>query len=332
LACVSTLSTMQRGYTRTMDKVEQFREARIAFETISQHLAQATLSPYWDYYYAETGSNVPPVGQPVAPAAYVRRSDLHFISGKAEDLLTGVLPQSEIGGHAIFFQAPLGLTQSGASLGSLLNARGYALQLLGDEAERPPFIHAGIVPIRKRWRLVEFRPPAERGALGAGWNAVFDRPDTWYRDGLGSSRRIVADNILFLLFSPQLASGADTEEIVSIAPRYQYNSRDADNSTPAVDDVRIDLNGNARQGTQHLLPPLVRVTLVAADEPSVRRWTELGKTESLNLAQEAGVRFERAEEYAQDMAALEEYLHQQQINHHIFTALVSLRSAKWTTH
>jgi len=331
LVSVSVIGTMQRGYAQTKNKVEQFREARIAFETISRHLSQATLAPYWDYYYSQTGSNVPPAGEPVAPSAYVRRSDLHFISGPAGDLLEGVLSRKETTGHAVFFQAPLGLTQNGASLGSLLNARGYAIQLLSDEADRPPFIHSGHVSFKKRWRLVEFRPPAEKGGNSTGWNAVFERPSTWFRDGLGDARRVVADNILLLLFSPQLAEGegVSRSDAVSIAPRYHYNSRDADNSTSVVDSLRLEQDGTVRQGTQHLLPPLIRVTLVAADETSVRAWTERHRTEELDLLSEAGVRFDEAEQYHQNMAAVEAYLQDQKIQYHTFTALVSLRNARW---
>lgn len=333
LACISSVSTMQRAYSQSKNKVEQFREARIAFEMISQHLSQATLANYWDYYYPATKSNVPPVGEPVAPAAYTRHSDLHFISGRAADILEGVVPSADTTGHSIFFQAPLGLTQAGGSLGSLLNARGYAIQLLSDEAHRPPFISPQMVAVKNRWRLVEFRPPAERGPGDTGWNAVFERPGTWFRDGLGTSRRVVADNILLLLFSPQTSRGAGTtlEQAVAIAPDYHYDSRDTDNSTRALNDLVVLADGSVEQGTQHLLPPLVRVTLVAADETSIQRWMERIRKDAPNLLEEAGVTFERAASYESDIAALETYLNEQQLHYHIFSSLVSLRNARWDT-
>ena len=58
----------------TAGKVEQFREARNAFERVSTRISQATLNTYWDY------------DSPTAPTRYERRSELRFISGGVKEL------------------------------------------------------------------------------------------------------------------------------------------------------------------------------------------------------------------------------------------------------
>ena len=49
-------------FQSTKGKIEQFREARSAFESISRRLSQATLNAYWDY---DNPQNPVPVYPPV---------------------------------------------------------------------------------------------------------------------------------------------------------------------------------------------------------------------------------------------------------------------------
>src|ERR1043165_3679421 len=60
----------------SVSKVEQFRGARQAFESMTRRLSQATLNTYWDY-------DPPP---PKPPLKYIRQSDLRFVSGSAQVL------------------------------------------------------------------------------------------------------------------------------------------------------------------------------------------------------------------------------------------------------
>ena len=85
-------------WRHTTARIEQFRSAETAYESITRRLSQATLNTYWDY------------DNPTAPKKYLRQSDLRFISGNMtagpKKLLTAVGPRRPT--HGIFFQAPLG--------------------------------------------------------------------------------------------------------------------------------------------------------------------------------------------------------------------------------
>lgn len=48
VAMISMTDQVQKTYRSTVGKAEQFREARVAFESITRRLSQATLNTYWD--------------------------------------------------------------------------------------------------------------------------------------------------------------------------------------------------------------------------------------------------------------------------------------------
>ena len=76
IALVQITGTIQRTTSQTTAKIDQFREARDAFEAITRRLSQATLNTYNDI----DPSNV--VG-----GQYVRASELRIISGNAQTLI-----------------------------------------------------------------------------------------------------------------------------------------------------------------------------------------------------------------------------------------------------
>jgi uncharacterized protein (TIGR02599 family) len=335
LVCTSALDQTQDSWLRARSSVDRFREARIAFETVSRHLAQAELNTYWDYYYAETGSNEAPEDVTVPPSAYVRHSELQFHTGSAVDLIGGASSPARHPGHAVFFQAPLGLSQNHPGLGNLLNARGYYVEFDSDEADKPPFIAERGVPLNHRYRLMEYRPPAERtssGSVSSQGNTIYEKPADWFRQDLRASSRVVAENILLLLVSPR---GPETSNSVAgrapwwIAPRYDYDSLDCDNSSRNLEGIRLHGDGTADQGTQHLLPPIVEIMMVAVDEPSARRWTESRNNQPASILQEAGASFVEVARQSQDLQKLKDYLGQQKLNYRIFSASIALRNARW---
>ena len=114
-----------------------------------------------------------------------------------------------------------------------------------------------------------------------------------------------------------------------IAPRYDYNSLDRDNGTVSVESVRIRSDGSADQGTQHLLPPLLAVTMVAVDEGSASRWIERRGEKAVPIQQESGASFTDAAQYDRDLQRLKDYLTQQKLSYRLFTATVALRNARW---
>lgn len=332
ITCVTSVDAVRRSVTSVRGKAQQFREARQAFDIITKTLSQATLNTYWDYYYADTGTNEAPAASVAAPSAYIRHSELQFQLGQAQVLMGGGATRAKNPGHAVFFQAPLGLTQGMAQLGSLLNARGFAIQFSDDATNRPPFFSDHQVPVRHRYRLIEYRPPAERTTTLAG-NAIYSHPDDWFRQNLDTSTRVLADNIILLVLSPQVsaeAARAAKKPAQWLAPSYTYNSLDVDNATPALEKVSIsNTTGEAVQGTQHLLPPFVTVTMVALEETSAARWAEQTAHAPVDFLQEAGAPFTEAAAYAADLAALEAWLEGQKLHHETFSTTVSLRNARW---
>lgn len=334
LVTMTALDSMQRSWSRTRGKVEQFRGARTAFEAITRNLTQATLNTYWDYHYSATQSNVPPAGAAAPPAGYVRQSELEFRVAPAQELGAATAAAAEHPGHGLFFQAPLGLSRTYRGLGSLLNARGYYVRFGSDEAQRPAFLPAGVVPVRHRFRLLEYRPPAEQvqdAQTPLQGNAIYTRPD-WVSQNLAAASRPIADNILLLLVSPQVPEESLTgtgKKPWWLAPAYRYSSRDPNNATPQIDEVTVSAAGTVLQGTRHLLPPLVRVTLVAGEEGTQARWLAQRGQEPPDLLEEAGAPFSEAQHYDRDLGRLKQYLTEQRLNFRVFTATVALRNAVW---
>ncbi len=331
IACVSALDSVRRSVTGVHNKTQQFREARLAFELITKTLSQATLNPYWDYYYKATGSNQVPPGTATGPTAYIRFSELQFQSGAASTLLGGKATSASTPGHAAFFQAPLGLTNDQSGLGSLMNARGYAIQFGDDNTNRPPFLSDYTIPVRYRYRLVEYRPPAELAAPFQG-NTIYTHPADWFRQDLDQSTRIVAENIILLVISPRVSAEtalATKKPAYWIAPSYTYNSLDVNNATPAVENVTVDAAGNASQGTQHLLPPLVVVSMVALDEVSAAKWAQEYGQSPVDFLAQARAPFTDVTAYDADLASLEAWLNQKRLNYTVFSSTVPLRNARW---
>ncbi len=331
LVTMTTLDTMQRSWRETKGKVSQFRGARIAFETITRNLSQATLNTYWDYYYTATESNVPPAEGAAPPAGYVRQSELDFRVGPGTDLGPPGATAAEYPGHGLFFQAPLGLSQGYRGLGSLLNARGYFVEYRSNEDGRPGFLqeHQSVAP-KYRYQLMEYRPPAEEVA-GLKGNSVYTDP-AWYKRDLAAVSRPIADNILLLLISPQVPAetvAGTGKKKEWIAPAYRYSSRDANNATPALDKPAVRQDGTLSQGTQHLLPPLVRVTLVAAEQGSLDRWLAASGNHAVDIAVEADAPFTEARHYDRDLDRLKLYLAEKRLNYRVFTSTVALRNAAW---
>lgn len=332
LVSLTSLESMQRSWKGTRMKVEQFRGARMAFETMSRQLSQATLNTYWDYYYTETKSNVPAVNGSTPPAGYVRQSELQFWSGPAREVVAPGATQDTYPAHGVFFQAPLGQSVQHRGLASLLNARGYYVQFSSDEARRPGFLPEGATRVHHRYRLMEYRPPAESVTGGLQGNTIYSKPDAWFREGIATASRVVADNIVMLVVMPVVPEEALTNPAQRpwwIAPAYRFNSKDCNNSTPLVDAVNVDVLGNVRQGTQHLLPPQLRLTLVALDEDSAARWAELTGNAATDVQTEAAAPFTNPEVYSADLQRLKDYFQARKLNYRVFTEVITLRNARW---
>ena len=241
LAMLSMTDQVQKIYRSTLGKAEQFREARVAFESITRRLSQATLNTYWDY------------DSPTTPTKYLRQSELRFLSGQASGMLPSAISSTT---HAVFFQAPFGFTSNSTYGGmeSMVNTWGYFIEFGSDSALRPDPVNTAGVPEKYRFRLYEMMEPSESLSLykytGNSTASKTYTGRTWFTDALDQpnrSSRVLAENIVALIFRPLDPSNA------SLTTDYTYDT------AGSVANIR------------HQLPPYIEVTLIAIDEVSARR-------------------------------------------------------------
>lgn len=327
LISAQVIGQVQTTWTSSTARTTQFREARTAFDILTRNLSQATLNTYIDYNtnYLQDAAAV----ATAAPDSYQRNSDLRFVCGPSASLIGG--SNTLMPGHAIFFQAPLGVVHAPefAGLDRLLCGRGYFVQFSSDESFRPGFLPPG--HLRYRYRLMEFSPPAERNEIyssptASGWFAAAGDAVSESETAIERSlTRPVADNILTLIISPQLEKpyGGTGPVPTSIAPAYAYDSvPSGDPGSPG---------GTGTPATRHLLPPLVRVVLVAIDERAAERLAGLDESGEPPLQEElASAGFTSAAALEADVAQLETALRARKINYRVFSATIMLRTAKWS--
>ncbi len=307
------LKTTQEVWTTSWERTSQFRDARLAFEQISRNLSQSTLNTYWDYDYS--GSNA----KTGVPEEYRRNSELHFFT----DATSRFMESREAVTHAVFFQAPLGYTrdESYRRLDGLLNGLGYFVEYTDNEFGKPQFLVAREKSKNSRWRfrLMEFQPPTEYNAVYEADEAGGDSTEKireWFSaEQITAYKRPLVDNIIALIISPQLSRtpGVSKTNALRIAPLYRYDSRN-----PANPD------------TLNVLPPLVKITLVAIDEEAAIRLestTQPGEIPRLVQTQW----FKEAKNYEKDLEALKQSLTDRSLNHRVFSTTVAIRSAKWST-
>lgn len=316
------LDQIQKSWRFSESRISQFREARVAFDVMTKNLGQASLNTYLDLN-DEDGDGV--------YDGYFRTSELHFLTVKSEDLNVG---GSQVPvGQAVFFQAPLGFSTKYRNLNSLFNGRGYFVAFGGDRNFKPSFVSSDE---RYRFRLMEFRPPAEENLIFAdgqsdresGNPQVFDE---WFRQkggaGGGSFEdhlNPLAENIIALIVSPRdsldTAGGSRRDTFSKIAPRYEFDS----NATKEA------IGADAFDKYAQQIPPLVRVTMIAIDEAAAVRY-ENGSTPPSDFTAPIASRFNDSENYNRDIEAITEELNAKGISHKVFSSLVMLRSSKWSS-
>jgi uncharacterized protein (TIGR02599 family) len=364
LVVSQVVGIVQRTWVRSNSRVSQFREARTAFDVLTRTLSQATLNTYWDNEFDPLSTDA--AGQEVKRARnYIRQSELQFISGPTAQVLDGAPGGAgNYPGHAVFFQAPLGITRLVAATGSqtntenmvnLLCGRGYFVEWGDDLSFRPPFLSGlNTVPPRSRLRLMEYSPTAEM-------NRIYDsslRPlvDTltgtnngkrWFNEGTHAAltsvvqasetvatrafTRPVAENILALVISPQVeTTGNASAPPYSIAPQYLYDSTLTTNPGATA--------SSSPQGTRHLLPPILKVTMIALDERS-GEFLSRDENESMRnevLSTTAGL-FQSAASFATDLdgteeepGTLEALLLEKKLTYRVFTTTIALKQARWS--
>jgi prepilin-type N-terminal cleavage/methylation domain-containing protein len=264
-------------WTTAEARVSQFREARNAFELVTRRVSQAVLNNYYNY------DNIS------APKDYIRYSELHFLCGPVEKL--GI---SNVGiGHAIFFQAPLGYTVENSSynFSSFLNSCGYFIQYENDENDKPSFVKE-IAPDRQRFRLMEFRPPAEEMNVYETLQGKYGSPNF---------------------------SNAKSGDENRIAPDYYYDTR-AWQSGALNDAVRYQKNQ---------LPPLVEVTMIAVSERSMIRYQQINGESQPSWALDSFSNSNQSS-YEDDIEAITTKLTLDKVDYRLFKETVSIRAANWS--
>jgi uncharacterized protein (TIGR02599 family) len=316
LSITSQASTMWRY---TSSRIEQFRQAREAFDVIGRRLSQATLNTYWDY------------DDPTNPTRYIRQSELRFISGPMTTIAGGPPANAQWPSHGVFFQASLGAAQPGQSnlsgLNSLLNTWGYFLEFGSDASFRPSILDSSAVPLRYRFRLCELIQPANNLNLydhtsgpgnGAPPNNLSYTGRDWFTSALNSPPNgvrqvhVLAENVIALILLPKLPIEDDPTG-ANLAKNYLYDSTTA--------------SGDEKFNQKNQLPPIIQLTVVSLDEGSARRLENGSNMPDLGLS---GL-FTDPSQYDSDIQRLEKNLADKHLSYRVFTTSIHLREAKWST-
>ena len=367
LVVSSFVNLVQRTWVRTNSNISQFREARLAFDAMTRTISQATLNTYWQAGTIELSTNALGTrfqGTSYRRQSELQFSCGPTVGGATALFSTGTA--ASYPGHGVFFQAPLGVTglispPAGGSTAvadtqnmvNLLCGRGYFVAWGDDSSFRPQFLNTRNVPKRTRFRLMEFSPTAEKNPIYSDAYRLSYSDDglsvenskDWFRNATDSTggtsaaieqtttteaedasnrefTRPIAENILALVISPRLARvGRNEAETYKIAPSYNFDST----STGAVGGGDDEFGP---QGTQHLLPPLLQVTMVALDSRGGERLSFDTQLQS-EVAQMVTSRFNSAASYATDLKALEDDLIEKRLAYRVFTSAIPLRQSRW---
>lgn len=328
---LSMTDQTQRLMKTTSAKVEQFQEARVAFESMTRRLAQATLNTFWDYKYDTKG----------LPSSYQRSADLRFISGPTSDLISSKTKTRP--GHSVFFHAPNGFVDNQVNFGALdhlINACGYFVEIGDDQASIPQFLK-GQIAARQRFRLMELMQPSEQ-LQTYQFQQSYPDPNgkKWFDQFItGSPRpvRVLAENIVALIILPRLSKsdeqlwmnqhGGPKSPPPILAPNYSYDSTTIATSDPILN-------------PHNQLPPVVQVAMVAIDEPSAMKLEDkffgtdpnLGLNYSTMFRNPAVLEDDPATSAPNDgdLSKLETLLISKRAAYRIFSTSVSIRGAKWS--
>lgn len=355
LMLTSVLSNMQSVVSRSQAQVEEFEDARLAFEAMARKISQATLNSYWGYVYDNPTATNP------NPKYYSRLSDLHYVSDGVKNLL----PNAKGNGHGVFFQALLGDSDPSTTMGpsisgmhDLLNCWGYYVDYGSDVDRRPQFMRSGtpldLNPERNRFRLMEFRQPPDVSILfdpAFNINAKTSRNEIyrWFRGpfkgntGTTTDYAIpLADNILALIVVPYIyvttggTASANSVTDTRKKQSYEYDTR--------LYQWRPSNTAQDVLSSKNQPPAMLELTLIAADEKSyerlVQREGDSGAetkirdvfkgllTNATNFAPDLNKPLE-AKTY--DVDTIEQRLNALDIHYRIFTTTVTLRASKWIT-
>lgn len=313
LIITTVISQAQRSWKAASSKVSQFREARLAFDTITRNLRQASMDSHREFLYGNKTYSTDPL-QP--PNGSGRFAHLGIKFGRASAIVNGGGTASDLPGHAVVFQAPLGKTAMGedaptnlSGLKNLLCIRGYFVRFGTDASFLPAGLVSRLQP-KFRYRLYEYQPNTENNTVyniadGQGWASI-------RMDDATNTIRPIAENILMLGFGVSFSMPADSEPrlagAASINLEYDYDSYNAPS----------DAN-------KHRLPRYVQVFMIAMDEESAARLAQIHNTSPPDSVRSSGATFTNPSQlFGQngDLAKVRAYMDSQRLNYRIFNSSV----------
>lgn len=252
IVLTAIVAQTSRLWRATGSQLDQFREARAAFNSLAERLGQATLGTSWGCSYAAAG----------VPSGLVRKSELRFRSGPGASVVGGAVHPTD----AVFFFAPLGRvddTDAYGGLPGLLNLCGYYVEWNSDSVDRPALLPA--TP-QYHFRLMEFVQPSEEVAIYQKTVPAFSltmpgqagpSAGSWQTAALEASPagvRPLCRNVVALILLPALSP---EDNVTELAPQFNYDSEASSAASPV--------------NSYSQLPPVVKVVLYAIDEASAQR-------------------------------------------------------------
>lgn len=359
LIVFKSIDSVSNVWTSASNKTSAFQGARAAFEAMTRNLSQATLQTY--FAYADANGNPVPLVNPSAsktidrtsvPKYYLRSSELHFVAGQANALLTtaNVNPPLTAAGAAIFFQAPIGVTekQTYRPNDSMLSTLGYYIEF------NPSIPPANITRApgeelpTYRYRLMEVIQPAEKNNIYASTIELdsnnlplFNYDLNWItKVGLsasaGAPKHVLAENVVALAFRPKLTRTEDPTGAL-IAPDYAYDSRSWEQNYSGKslkpDSTKPDDPTVVGNSVRNQLPPIVEVVMVAIHENSaIRLVQQFGKNQPfLSSRYPLGQPFSSdATKLDDELKDIESKLQQWDIRYQVFRTEVPIQAARWS--
>ena len=352
-----------RVWTDASSKMEQFREARIGFDALIEHLNKATLGQYYGYTYRTVASTLVQSGTMQVPYYFGRRSELRFICGpgamEAQTSATSPCPTD-----SVFFTAPLGITSSGsyARLPGLLNMCGYFVQWSNVDPELPSILNGHTVNGTTlsgstgiyRFRLMQFVQPAENMTLYSQTAASYVKTNPtytfvyapqWPITAMGNSPasvRPVANNVVALLLLPAMSTTDTSGSLVTTSGTlgWTYDSQVAAQGGKAA--LENPATINPATSAFNRLPPVIRVVLYTIDEASAKKAVSiqnmpgcLYQYQSIQLFQNPAILYPTMSGTTVtdvgDLARFESVLVQNKLTFRRFEAAVQLPPQPWST-
>ncbi len=266
LLSAQMISATSKLWINSNSLMTEERAARVAFNSLTSRLSEATVDQYYGFTWQ-------PTGNAYTPNAYIRHSELRFISGLSSTINTSV---SSSPTDAVFFVAPLGSVSDTTDYGhlpSLLNICGYYIQWSNVDIDRPSILPTANLPYH--FQLMQFIQPSEQMSLYAAtannyptYTPVTTNP-AWQLTALANSPsgiRPIANNVIALLLLPAKST---TDTSGTLAPNFLYNSE------------TLWTAATAATTAANRVPPVMRVVMYTIDDISAKRLASTYTTSTL---------------------------------------------------